>query len=595
MPTTPPQRSFVPTDIALDDWSQLDPLYQNLIDRDLDSPDATDAWLSDYSELTAAVSEHSARTRIDQACHTDDPELETKFLHFVEEIAPKLKPVSFTLQRKLLDSGQLDGLKRRSPDRFALIEREWRADVELFREANIPLATRVTKLVSEYDKINGKMTVEYDGKTLTLQQLARYGEETDRSIREATWRLATDKRLESKDNIDGIFDELITIRSQIASNADMDNYRDYAFKSFGRFDYTPDDCHKFADAIEEVCVPLVRELDKQRCDRLGVDTLRPWDAGVDVEGRPPLRPFNADSTDDLLNKSRRIFRELSPELGEDFATLQMGRNLDLESRPHKRGGGFQSSLEESREPFIFMNAAGLQRDVETMLHEAGHAFHFIWASRREPLVFLRHAPMEFCEVASMAMELIAMPRIDVFYNDSTFSREAQRSALPSENTNAESPEEKVARAQRKHLEGIVRFFPWMATIDQYQHWLYTHPEHTHEERLTAWLDTLDRFGSDVVDWTGLEDARKWMWQRQLHLFHHPFYYVEYGIAQLGALQLWVHHQSDPAATLQKYRDALSLGGTRKLPELFDAAGIRFDFTRDTLEPLMDQIQDRLTG
>ncbi len=574
-----PIRTFVPQDIALDDWPQLEPLYQNLLDRSLEDADAVEAWLADYSELTAAVSEHSARTRIDQACHTDDVELERRFLHFVETIAPKLKPVSFKLQRKLLDSGHLDELKRRSPERFELIEREWRAEVELFREANIPLATRVTKLVSEYDKINGRMTVDYDGQTLTLQQLARYGEEADRTVRETTWRLASDLRLEQRDTIDNIFAQLIDLRSQIAVNAEMPSYRDYAFKSFGRFDYGPGECHEFADAIEEVCVPLVRELDRHRRKSLGVQTLRPWDAAVDIEGRDPLRPFDADSPDDLLNKSRRIFLELSPELGEDFARLEMRRNLDLESRPHKRGGGFQSSLEESGEPFIFMNAAGLQRDVETMLHEAGHAFHFIWATRKEPLVFLRHAPMEFCEVASMAMELIAMPRIDVFYGDSI--------------GNGETSEEKVARARRNHLEGIVRFFPWMATIDQYQHWLYTHPGHTRDERLDAWLAVLDRFGSDAVDWTGLEGARRWMWQRQLHLFHHPFYYVEYGIAQLGALQLWVHHREDAAGTLRKYREALSLGGTRKLPELFDAAGIRFDFSRATLEPLMQAVGDAL--
>ncbi len=572
MTTAPPvdRRTFVPKDIDLADVARLEPLYQALLDRGLTTTADVESWLADYSELSAAVGEYGSRTSIDAACHTDDQAIEKRYLHFIENVLPKLAPYGFKLKQKLLAAPCLDQL---TDERYRMLIREWRSDVEIYRDQNIPLSTELAKLNQEYDKLIGAMTVEFRGEQRTLQQMALFLDDTDRDTRETAWRLTTERRLQDAEAIHDIFAKMIGLRRQMADNADKPDFRAYTWTHYNRFDYTPDDCLAFADAIEQAVVPRVRELDKQRQAALGVETLRPWDMSVDVKGRPRLEPFPGSDVQVLVDKTRAIFERIDPSLAADFGRLTFGRNLDLESRKGKRAGGFQSSLLESGEPFIFMNAAGQHRDVETMLHEGGHAFHFMWAQAVEPLVFLQHAPIEFCEVASMSMELLADPFLDVFYAD------------PAD----------ADRARRKHLEGILRFFPWMAVIDTFQHWLYTHPGHDLDQRTAAWLDTLDRFSSGVVDESGLEDARAAQWQRQLHLFHCPFYYVEYGIAQLGALQLWLYYQEDPDAAIADYRKALTLGGGRPLPALFEAAGIRFDFSRDTLEPLIETVAQELAS
>ncbi|MEZ6191753.1 MAG: M3 family oligoendopeptidase [Phycisphaerales bacterium] len=562
------QRRFVPTDLDPSDWVQLEPIYKSLLDRPTDSLEQLKQWLADFSELSAAVYEYGSRKNIDSACHTDDPEIEKAFLHYIENIAPKIQPIYFELQKKLLASPAHTGLDAK---RFGVMIRDWRASVELFRPENVPLQTEIAKLNNEYDKAIGAMTVEFDGKTLTLQQLSRYLEEPNRETREKAWRLSSDRRLEERARFDEIFDKMLVLRKQIADNAGMPDYRAYMWKAKDRFDYTPEHCHQFADAIEKVCLPVIDKMDAQRKASLGLDTLRPWDLGVDVKGRAPLNPFDRDTPQELVDKSAEVFRRVDPGLGKDFSTLKMGRNLDLESRKGKRAGGFQASLQESREPFIFMNAAGLDNDVRIMLHEAGHAFHFMWAAAEEPLVFMRHTTEEFCEVASMSMELIGADHYDVFYPDA-----ADR-----------------ARAWRSLLEGIITILPWIATIDQFQHWIYTNPGHMVGQRTTAWLGILDRFQRANVDWSGLDDARAAMWQKQLHLYHVPFYYIEYGIAQLGALQLWLAYRNDPVKALASYRSALRLGGKRPLPELFETAGLKFDFSRATLEPLMAAIGEEL--
>jgi oligoendopeptidase F len=560
-----PKRQFVPQNIDLSDWSQIEPLAKQLQERSINSAPELEKWLLDFSELYSAFDEYGSRKYIDKSCHTEDKQIEQAFLHFVENIEPKFKPVFFALQKKFLDSPYRSELTEK---RFEILTRSWKADVELFRDENVPLETDVTKLVTDYDKICGAMMVNFRGKEYTLQQLARFTEEPDRATREEAWTLSTNRRMQDKDKIEEIFDKLLPLRQKIARNADLPDFRAYMWKAMKRFDYTPQDCLRFNDAIEKTVVPLVDELDRQRAADLKLDRLRPWDLAVDPQNRPPLRPFDDKDIDGFVSKTHSIFTKLSPQLADDFDSLRVNKNLDLGSRKGKQPGGYQSTLNEVRQPFIFMNAAGLQRDVETLLHEAGHAFHAV-AAREEPLVFLRHAPMEFCEVASMSMELFGADHLDVFYNQADH-----------------------ARAKRVHLEGIIRFFPWMATIDSFQHWLYTHPGHSHEQRTREWLSLLDRFGSKT-DWSGFEAARAAMWQRQLHLFHVPFYYVEYGIAQLGALQLWMKAKEDPQRALNNYRAGLKLGGTRPLPELFRAAGIQFDFSEKTLRPLMNAIGEEL--
>ncbi|WP_432798029.1 M3 family oligoendopeptidase [Poriferisphaera sp. WC338] len=561
-------RKFVPVDFDTSAWDQVETLCESLLNRETESLEQLTCWLEDYSECQAVIQEYSSRRNIDFACHTDDKEIEAAYLHFIENIAPRLKPYQDKLAKKFLASPHHDQLPFPGID---IMARSWQMDVELFREANIPLQVESAKLNKEYDQLIGQMLVDYQDETYTLQQLAKFLEAPDRSVREETWILSSSRRLEDREKIEGIYESLIELRGKIAANADCENYREYLWKSWNRFDYAPEDCHAFADAVESVCMPLVKKMQQQRCETLGLKKLRPWDLSVDVQNRAPLTPFPADDVSRMVSGCRAIFEKIHPSLAEDYDMLKMGRNLDLDSRKGKRAGGFQASLPESKQPFIFMNAAGLQRDVETMLHEAGHAFHFIWGSRENPIVFTQHAPIEFCEVASMSMELFASPYLDEFYPN----------------------KEDADRARRKHLEGIITILPWIATIDQFQHWIYTNPGHTTEQRQAAWLQTSERFQTGLVDYTGYEASFESRWQAQLHLFHVPFYYIEYGIAQLGALGLWAQSTKNTEQALANYRASLALGGTKPLPALFEAAGLRFDFSRETIAPLMQLVEVEL--
>jgi len=560
-------RRFVPADFQPTDFDAIEPLGGQLLDRPIDRPEDLRQWLADASELTCVIREHASRINIRYSAHTDDPDAEHAYMHLIQELQPKLRPLNFKLQRKFVDSPHRPALE--AEPKHAQLARQWKADVEIYREQNVPIQTEVAKLVSEYDKLCGAMTVEFQGRPYTVQQMGRFLDEPDRATREAAWRAVADRRLADRPRIDELFDEVVARRQTIAENADFDDYRAYTWKSMNRFDYAPDDCHAFADAVERFVLPLVRKLADDRGGKMGVAPLRPWDTSVDPLGRAPLRPFDPADTADFVARTHRVFQRVDPRLAERFDALEMGRNLDLDSRKGKRPGGYQAALEESREPFIFMNAAGLHRDVETLLHEAGHAFHYLEASE-EPIVFVRFPPLEFAEVASMSMELLGADALDEFYNPDS-----------------------LQRAKRLMLEGIVSVLPWIATIDQFQHWLYTHPGHDARQRVDQWRTVYHRFAASDIDWTGLEDARDAMWQKQLHLFHAPFYYIEYGIAQLGALQVWRNYRDDPQATLGRLLDAFALGGGRPLPTLFETAGLRFDFSADTVEPLAQMLHEEL--
>jgi oligoendopeptidase F len=565
MPATLPPHRYVPPGLDVADFSKLEILYRGLLFRPVDSLEQLQRWMDDFSELTAVVDEYGSRRYIDKSSHTDDEAIKRRYLHFVEEVEPKIKPLVFQLQKKYLQSSYVEQMG----ERFEILSKKWAADVEIFRDQNVPIETELTRRVTEFDQINGRMMVHFRGQDYTMQQMARFQEEPDRATRREAWESAARRRLNDRDAIETIFEGLLPLRQQIARNAGCTDFRAYQWKALKRFDYTPEDCLKFADAIAETVVPVVRRLDHQRTLDLGLKHLRPWDIAVDPQSRPPLHPFDPADTDDFLDKTREIFVRLAPALGFEFDRLRASGNLDLQSRKGKQPGGYLMPLEESRKPFIFMNAAGLQRDVETLLHEGGHAFHHLAAAGTEDVVFLRSAPMEFCEVASMAMELLGSAHFNVFYD------------VPDAN-----------RARRNLIEGIIRFLPWMATIDSFQHWLYTNPKHTRTARKRTWLGLLERFGSKI-DWEDWEEARESLWLRQTHLFGSPFYYIEYGIAQLGALQLWVHSRKDARAAVDSYRAALALGGTRPLPELFAAAGIKFDFSEKTLRPLMKSMEEEL--
>jgi oligoendopeptidase F len=563
MSTATPVSDFVPAELDATRWPNIQPLYQALLDRELKCEHCLETLLLDRSELDAAVSEAGATLYINMTRRTDDKATKQAYLDFVENVQPNVRRISFALDQKIVQSPHVDKL---DPQRYRVMLRDLRADVELFRDENVPLQTRDTTLDQQFSEICGGMIVQFDGEERTLPQMNKYLEENDRTIRENAWRGIWQRRAQDANALNDIFDEMIALRHQVAQNAGFDNYRDYAFKSKHRFDYTPEDCEAFHNGAETVCVPLMRTLNRQRTDALKVDPLRPWDLGVDTLGRPPLRPFS--NADELIDGTSKIFHELDGSLGTLFDRLRTGDCLDLESRPGKAPGGYQYQRDFSREPFIFMNAAGLHRDLETMVHEAGHAFHSM-LSQHDPLVHYRHAPIEFAEVASMSMELLAHPYLGAFYDETD-----------------------AARARRRHLESLATMLPWIATIDAFQHWLYTHPRHTRAERTAKWLELDARFGP-AVDWTGLEDFRAIQWQRQLHLFSVPFYYIEYGIAQLGALQLWMQARRDESLAIDNYTAAMKLGGSRPLPELFQAADLEFNFGPTTMQALMDTVQEEL--
>jgi oligoendopeptidase F len=583
-------RTFVPSQIDLGDWSQIAPLYDRLEAGAAQAKSAADLerWLLDWSELSAALDEEASRRNIAMTCHTDNVEAEKAYLYFVEKVEPELKPRQFALEKLYVaHPARVELLKIRggnggtrgtrpsengssgtqpSDFRYSVFDRDVKNHVELFRPENVALETEEAKLGQQYQKLIGAQTVNFRGEEKTLVQMGRYLEEPDRALRQEAWETVAKRRLQDVDKCEEIFDELVRLRTQIAKNAGFDNYRDYIFRQKGRFDYAPKDCLQFHDAIADEIVPAVREIQNERKRQLKLETLRPWDLAVDPHNRAPLKPFK--EVGEMVSRTQKIFDQMDGELAGGFRQLQDLKLLDLDNRKGKAPGGYQSTLSEARVPFIFMNAVGLQRDVETILHEAGHAFH-AQATREEDLYAYRGAPIEFCEVASMAMELLGNEFLEEFY-----------------------PVTEANRARKTHLEGIIGFFPWMAVVDGFQHWVYTHPGHTRAERKSAYLELMNRFGGEV-DWSGFEETRGYSWHRQLHIFLYPFYYVEYGIAQLGALQVWANSRRDKAKALNDYKQSLTLGGSRPLPELFSAAGCKFQFDGETIKPLIELAETEL--
>jgi len=560
---------FVPDDFDATVWENIDPLTNDLMERELSCSSCIEGLISDSSELAEHISETGALLYIGMTCDTESEEKRESFLDFMSTIRPKLSEFSDALNRRIVHHPSVGDL----PGRYDLMLRGMRTDVEIFRKENIPLGVRQTELVTEAQTINGAMTVEFEGEERTFPQMSKYLESNDRSQRQAAWMAISARRMEDSERLSEIFDELISIRHQMATNAGFESYTQYMFRAMHRFDYTVEDCLEFHESVESVCMPILEKINKERCDGLEIGELSPWDvnekggSGPDIHGRDPLRPF--ETVDEMVEKLSEMFHEISNDLGEKFDKLVEMDTLDLDTRKGKAPGGYQYYLEKSRVPFIFMNAAGLQGDLETMIHEAGHAFHSLYCGHLE-LIDERDYPIEFAEVASMSMELLTQPWWDKFYDS-----------------------EQADRARRAHLEGVVFLLPWIATIDSFQHWIYANPGHSREERAEVWLSIRDKFGSKM-DWTGHTDLRELSWQAQGHLFGVPFYYIEYGIAQLGSLQLWKTQMSDPQKALDDYANAMTLGNTRTLPELFSAADLELGFNEGHFMSLMGTVETALS-
>lgn len=565
---TRPVRKFLPENFKVTTWESLESFFNELLNRSIGSPDELKQWFSDRSELESIISEDLAWRYIKMTCYTENKEYLQAYQNFIQHIQPKISPVVDALNKKAAASPHLPELERLTG--FDIMIRNLKKEIEIFREENVPLFTEINTETQKYAQIAGAMTIEHDGKELTLPQASVLLMSTDRNLRKSVYDKITERRLRDKDELDSLFTKLIGLRHQVAVNAGFKNFRDYMFRALGRFDYTPQDCFDFHQAIQREVVPMLNDLSVERKAALKVDTLRPWDKAVDPEGRDALKAFSDGK--ELAEKTIEVFTKLDPYLGQCLAIMREMGHLDLESRKGKAPGGYNYPLAEIGVPFIFMNATSTLRDMVTIMHEGGHAIHN-FLTRDLELNDFKSTPSEVAELASMSMELISMDHWDIFFSN----------------------DEDLKRAKREHLEDIIETLPWVATIDKFQHWIYEHPGHLEDERKSAWNRIFAEFSDSETDWSGLQSAKDYLWQKQLHLYEVPFYYIEYGMAQLGAIAVWRNYRKDPKLGLQGYQNALKLGYLKSIPEIYAAANIKFDFSSAYIKELMDFVKAELAA
>ena len=529
-------RNFIPTSFTLSNWESVAPFYEDLKNRNITSLADLEKWLTNRSELDAFVSENVGWKYIKMNIDTTNEELSKDFHYFINEIEPKIAPINNELNKKFVTSPLLSQLDENT---YKIYLRAIKKEMEIFREENVSIQTKLMENSQKYGAIVGSMTINFNNKSLTLQQASNFLKENDRALRQEVYLTISKRKISDKDKLNDLFSEMITLRHKIAQNADFENYRDYMFAELGRFDYTPKDCFEFHESIAKEVVPVINDFDSERKNLLGVETLKPWDKMVDPNGKQPLKPVASE--EELIDKTIACFNKIHPYFGECMKTMKEIKHLDLSSKMGKAPGGFNYPLYETGVPFIFMNSVGSQRDVVTMIHEGGHAVHS-FLTNELPLTAFKEFPSEVAELASMSMELISMDYWDVFYDN----------------------EAELKRAKKEQLQGILNTLPWVATIDKFQHLVYERPNHSLKEREQLWNILMDNFSSDVVDWSDCEEERSYYWQKQLHLFEVPFYYIEYGMAQLGAIAVWRNYKQHPEKALNQYIEALKLGYTKPI-------------------------------
>ncbi len=555
------QRNYLPKTLNMD-WDTLEPIFNELLERAISSVTVLEKWLKDKSELEAALEEDFAWRYIKMSCDTANEDLVKSFQYFATEIEPKISPIANELNKKLVAN---EYVKELDQDKYFVFLRSIKKSLELFRTENIPLQTELQVEQQKYQGITGAMSVTLNGQEYTLEQAANFLKDLNREVRQEAWESITERRLQDKDTLNDLFNKLKSLRHQVAVNADFENFRDYMFAALGRFDYTAKDCFDFHDAIEKEVVPLLSAQADERKSLLNLPTLKPWDTEVDTSGKNPLEPFN--NGEELIEKSTRCFNKLDDYLGSRLEIMKANGLFDVESRKGKAPGGYNYPLAETGAPFIFMNSANSFRDLTTMVHEGGHAVHTFLTADLE-LNDFKHCPSEVAELASMSMELISMDHWDEFFED---------------------PEE-LKRAKRYQLRDVLKTLPWVAIVDAFQHWIYTNPAHTTAERTKAWSEIFNRFGANFVDWTDHLEALENLWQKQLHIFEVPFYYIEYAIAQLGAIAVWKNYKENPEKGLANYIAALKLGYTKNIKEIYKTAGIEFNFSATYIKELMDFVK-----
>lgn len=558
-------RVFLPESYTINNWDSLKEYYENIKNRPVSSQNEFTNWLRDKSELESYVSENFAWRYIKMTCDTSNETLQKDYQDFVENIQPHLAAYEDVINKKTLEYAEKWDVQE---DGYAIMIRGIKESVKIFREENIALFTDIQLKQAEYQSITGAMTVTINGEEMTMPKAATLLQSTDRILRETAWKAISERRFTDKEKLNQNFSELLALRNQVAKNAGFKNFRDYMFSAMGRFDYSPQDCFDFHESIAQTVVPIVNKMETERKVSLGYDSYKPWDAKVDTEGKEALKPFTDGQ--ELLDKTEICFANINPEFSSYIKTMRKMGHFDVESRKGKAPGGYNYPLEETGVPFIFMNATDTTRDMVTMVHEGGHAIHS-FVVRDLPLNAYRNTPMEVAELASMSMELISMEHWDAYFTN---------------------PDD-LKRAKREHLKDILAALPWIATVDKFQHWIYENPQHTLEERAEKWESILSELGDSVTDWSGLEEFKKYSWQRQLHIYEVPFYYIEYGMAQLGAISVWRNYKNNPEKGIEQYINALSLGYTKGIKEIYQEAGIRFDFSKAYISELMIFVQEEL--
>lgn len=547
-------------DIKFDKWADLQPLFDELLNRKFNDFNDYLQFIYDWNELLSVISEEGGWRYINMTCHTNDEVLKQKYIQFVTEIEPHLQIVQNKINTKTFESPYFQSL---SEDVFSVFKKNIKNDIELFREENVPLLTKIQELQQQYAEITGQQSIQYDGKTLTLQQASVYLKNQNRNIRKEVYYLINERRQQDEDKLNQLLNELIALRHQVAQNAGFPNYRDYMHTALGRYDYSVNDCKQFHTSVEKAVVPVVEEIHRIRQKKLALENdYYPWDTQVDMYGLEPLKPFETE--EEFVEKSIRCFEQIDVFFADCLREMHRLKRLDLSSRIGKAPGGYQYPLYKSGVPFIFMNAVGLHRDLVTLMHETGHAVHF-FLNNHYPVLDFKSPPSEVAELASMSMELISMDYWDVFFKN----------------------ENDLKRAKQQQLESVIDALPWIAAIDKFQHLLYENPSHSINERYDYWLNTIKHLSPKNISHKGIERFLKIRWQAQLHIYEVPFYYIEYGFAQLGAIAIWKNYKHNKTQAISAYKNALSLGNTKSIPEIYQTAGIQFNFSESYIKELID--------
>lgn len=558
------KRNYLAEDLTVNTWEDIAPYYEELSNREIDNKEDLLKWISDRSETDAVVDEEYRWRYIRQTCDTENEAHAKVYENFIEHIMPKWMSVTNQLNKKLVATNFINELDQ---ERFFVYLRNIKSQLQLFREENIPLSQQTQLLSQEYGSIIGAMTIEHEGNEYTLPQAGVFLQNQDRNLRKTIYEKISARRFQDREKLNNLFSELLKIRHQMALNAGFENFRDYMFAEMGRFDYNVNACEQFHEAIKTEVIPLVKKIHQKRKQQLGLEKLQPYDLEVDAENLPALKPFSTQ--EELVKKSVECLDTVDAFFAECISIMDNMNYLDLNSRKGKAPGGYNMTLPEIGVPFIFMNAAGTHRDLETMVHEAGHAVHS-FLMRTLPYNFDMDISSEMAELASMSMELMTFDGLSAFYNDAD-----------------------KKRAIETHLESIITTLPWIALIDKFQHWIYTNPTHTNEERENKWAVFHKELSSDEIDWSNYEDFRKALWHKQLHIFEVPFYYIEYGIAQLGAIAVWRNYKQNKHKAVEDYKNALKLGYTKSIPEMYKTAGIEFNFSATYVKELMDFLNGEL--